>query len=65
MRWSGVPVSKNCPQFVLVSFPTVSEAEAVFFFLEFPSFVYDPVGGLIGFFCLFKVQLVHLEVLGV
>ena len=44
--WSGIPISKNFPQFVVIhtvkGFNIVSEAE-VDVFLELPSFLYDPV----------------------
>ena len=55
--WSGIPISKNFPQFVVIhtvkGFSIVNEAEVVF--LEFSSFFYDPadVGNLIWFLCLF------------
>ena len=60
---------KNLPQFVVIhtvkGFSIVNEAK-VHVFLEFPCFFYDPtdVGNLISGTCLFKTQLVYLEVLG-
>ena len=43
-KWSGIPTSKNFPQFVVIhrvkDFSVVSEAE-VDIFLEFPGFLYD------------------------
>ena len=53
VRWSGIPISKNFPKFVVVytvkSFIVVNEAE-VDSFLELSSFFYDPtdVGNLIS-----------------
>ena len=53
VRWSGIPISKNFPQFVVIhtvkGFSIVSEAE-VEVFLEFPCFLYDTtnVGNLIS-----------------
>ena len=45
VRWSGIPISLNFPQFVVIhkikDFNVVSEAE-VDFFLEFSCFFYDP-----------------------
>ena len=45
MRWSGIPISKNFPQFVVIhtveGFGIVNEAE-VDVFQEFPCFLYDP-----------------------
>ena len=52
VRWCGIPISKNFPQFVVIhtvkGFSIVNEAEDVF--LEFPCFFYDPayVGNLIS-----------------
>ena len=49
--WSGISISKNFPQFVVIhtvkGFCVVNEADV---FLEFPCFVYDPmdVGNLIS-----------------
>ena len=44
MRWSGIPISKNFPQFVVFhtvkGFSVVNETEADVF-LEFPCFLYD------------------------
>ena len=41
--WSGIPISKNFPQFVVIrtvkGFCVVNEADV---FLEFPYFLYDP-----------------------
>ena len=51
--WSGIPISKNFPQFVVIhtvkGFSIVSEAE-VGVFLELPCFFCDPVdvGNLIS-----------------
>ena len=46
VRWSGIPVSKNFPQFVVIhtvkGFSIVHEAE-VDGFLKFPWFICDPV----------------------
>ena len=46
VRWSGIPIFKNFPQFVGIhtvkSFCIVSETE-VDVFLEFPCFLYDPM----------------------
>ena len=53
VRWSGIPISKNFPQFVVIhtikGFSVVNEAE-VDVFLEFSCFFYDPmdVGNLIS-----------------
>ena len=45
MRWSGIPLFKNFPQFVVThtvkGFSIVHEAE-VDVFLEFPCFLYEP-----------------------
>ena len=45
VKWSGIPISKNFPQFVVIhrvkDFTVVSEAE-VDIFLEFPCVFYDP-----------------------
>ena len=45
LRWSGILISKNFPQFVVILgikvFRVVNETE-VDFFLEFPCFLYDP-----------------------
>ena len=44
--WSGIYISKNFPQFVVIhkvkGFSTVNEAE-IYVFLEFPWFFYDPM----------------------
>ena len=42
--WSGIPISKNFPQFVVIHTVKgiVNEAE-VDIFLEFPCFLYDPM----------------------
>ena len=44
VRWSGIPISKDFPQFIVIhtvkGFSIVNEAELVFF-LEFPCFLYD------------------------
>ena len=51
--WSGIPISKNFPQFVVIhtvkGFSIVNEAE-VDIFLEFPCFLCNPtdVGNLIS-----------------
>ena len=46
VRWSGIPISKNFPQFVMIHavkrFSVVNEAE-VDVFLEFTYFLHDPV----------------------
>ena len=53
LRWSGIPISLNFPQFVVIhtvkGFSVVNEAE-VDVFLEFSCFFYDPtdVGNLIS-----------------
>ena len=53
VRWSGIPISKNFPQFVMIhavkGFSVVNEAE-VDVFLKFSSFLCDPmdVGNLIS-----------------
>ena len=53
VRWSGIPISKDFPQFVVIytikGFSVVSETE-VDVFLEFPCFFYNPadVGNLIS-----------------
>ena len=53
VRWSGIPISKNFPQFVVIhivkGFSVVNEIE-VNVFMEFPSFFYDStdVGNLIS-----------------
>ena len=53
VRWSGIPISNNFPQFVMMHtvkvFGVANEAE-VDVFLEFSCFVYDPadVGNLIS-----------------
>ena len=53
VKWSGIPISKNFPQFVVIhtvkGFHIVKEEEADVF-LEFPCFLYDPVnvGNLIS-----------------
>ena len=43
VRWSGIPISKNFPQFVVIHIvkgvSMVGEADI---FLEFPCFLYDP-----------------------
>ena len=68
VRWSGVPISKYFPQFVVIhtvkGFSQVNEAE-VDVFLEFSCFLHDPTNVEIWcwFLYLFKTQLVHLEVL--
>ena len=45
VRWSGIPISKNIPQFVVIhtvkGFGIANEAE-VDVFLELSSFFYDP-----------------------
>ena len=54
--WSGIPISKNFPQFVVIhtvkGFSIVNEAE-VDIFLEFPCFLCDStnVGNLISGSC--------------
>ena len=53
VRWSGIPMSKNFPQFAVIhtvkGFSVVNKAE-VDIFLEFSCFLYDPadVGNLIS-----------------
>ena len=53
VRWSGIPISKNFPRFVVThtvkGFTIVNEAKYMFF-REFPCFFYDPadVGNLIS-----------------
>ena len=53
IKWSGIPISKNFLQFVVIhivkGFPLVNETE-VDVFLEFLCFLYDPadVGNLIS-----------------
>ena len=53
VRWSGIPISENFPQFVVIhivkGFSIVNEAE-VDIFLEFLGFLHDPmnVGNLIS-----------------
>ena len=46
VRWSGIPISKKFPQFVVIhtvkGFSVVNEAE-VDIFLEFLCFLYDPM----------------------
>ena len=46
VRWSGTPISKNFPQFVVIhtvkGFSIVNEIEVDFFF-KFPCFLHDPV----------------------
>ena len=65
VRWSGIPYSKNFPQFAVIhtvkGFSIVNEVDV---FLEFSCFVSSPVdvGDSISFFCHFKSQLVYLEV---
>ena len=48
MRWSGILISKNFPQFVVIhivkGFSIANEAEVDFFFLEYSCFLCDPVG---------------------
>ena len=63
VRWSGIPISKNFPQFVVIhtvkGFGVVNKAE-VDVFLEFSCFFYDPmdVGNLIsGSFAFSKSSL--------
>ena len=45
IRWSGIPISKNFPQFVVIhtvkGFSVVNEVETDIF-LEFSCFFYDP-----------------------
>ena len=66
-RWSGISLSKNFPQFVVIhtvkGFGIVNEAE-VDVFLKLSCFFYDPmdVGNLISGSSAF--QLEHLEVHG-
>ena len=69
IKWSGIPISKNFPQFIVIyivkGFPVVCETE-IDVFLEFLCFLYDPadVDNLIsGSSAFSKTQLVHLEVL--
>ena len=65
---SGIPISKNFPQFVVMhtvkGFSRVNEAE-VDAFLEFSCFFYDPtdVGNLISVSSAL-IQLEYLQVLG-
>ena len=53
VRWSGIPISKSFPQFVMAhtvkGFSVVNETE-IEVFLEFPNFLCDPVnvGNLIS-----------------
>ena len=67
--WSGIPISKNFPQFVVIhtvkGFSIVNEAE-VDIFLEFPCFLCDStnVGNLISGPLPFLNSVVHLKVLG-
>ena len=46
IRWSGIPISKNFPQFVVIhtvkGFSVVNEVETDIF-LEFSCFFYDPI----------------------
>ena len=46
VRWSGIPISKSFPQFVMAhtvkGFSVVDETE-IDVFLELPCFLYDPV----------------------
>ena len=57
MRWSGILISKNFPQFVVIhivkGFSIANEAEVDFFFLELSSFFDDPtdVGNFISHEC--------------
>ena len=54
VRWSGISISKNFPQFVVIhtvkGFSVANEAEVDVFFLEFSCLFYDPtdVGSLIS-----------------
>ena len=47
-RWSGIPISKNFPKFVVIytvkGFGLVNKAEVDFFFPEFCCFFVDPMG---------------------
>ena len=50
VRWSGIPISKNFPQFIVIhtvkGFSIVDETE-VDVFLKFPCFLYDAIWSLI------------------
>ena len=52
VRWSGIPISKNFPQFVVThmvkGFSIVNEAEI---FLEFSCFFYEPSTRIIHMSC--------------
>ena len=71
-RWSGISISKNLQQFVVIhtvkGFIVVNEAE-VDVFLEFSYFFYEKFSDRcwqfdLWFLCLFWIQLEHLKVLG-
>ena len=57
MRWSGIPISENFPQFIVIhtvkEFTIVNEADV---FLEFSCFLIDPtnVGNLMSDFSAFS-----------
>ena len=71
-RWSSTLVSKNFPQFIVINivkgFRIVNEEEAdIFFFSGTPllsSFFSECWQFDLWFLCLFKTQLIHVEVLG-
>ena len=65
VRLSGIPISKNFPQFVVIhtvkGFHIVNKTE-VDVFLEFPCFLYDPtnVGNLISGSCAFSKPSLYI-----
>ena len=67
--WSGIPISKNFPQFVVIhtvkGFSIVNEAE-VDIFLEFPCFLCDStnVGNLISGSSAFSKHPLYLKIHG-
>jgi len=68
IRWSGIPISKNFPQFVFIhivkGFSVVNEADV---FLELSSFFYDPTDAdnlISGSFAFSKSSLNIWKVLG-
>ena len=63
MKWSGVPVSLRIFQFVVIHIVNEAELDV---FVEFLCFLYDSVMLVfdIWFFCLFKMQLVPIDILG-
>ena len=62
VRWSGIPISKNFPQFVMIhavkGFSVVNEPE-VGVFLEFSCLFYDPVN--VGYICWIIENLVGVH----